>query len=48
MEELQERLISPPVLDFPLSKGRYNVNTDVCDKIVGCILIKGQEDKIES
>lgn len=41
---LQEKLTSPPVLALPRFQGRYIIDTDACDKQIGCILLQQQSD----
>ena len=41
--ELKERLISPPILALPQPHGHYVLDTDACDKQVGCVLMQEQE-----
>lgn len=41
---LQERLLSSPILALPCVKGRYIVDTNDCDKLVGAVLLQEQPD----
>lgn len=44
MKKLQIKLISPSVLELPRFTGRYTVDTDACDRKVGCVLLQEQTD----
>ena len=44
LEELKKRLIEPPILTLPRRDGRYTVDTDACDKQVGCVLLQEQPE----
>lgn len=44
MKELQERLITTPVLDLPRTNGNYAVDTEACDRQIGCVLLQEQPD----
>lgn len=41
MRTLQEKLISPPFLTLLKRTGKYIVDTDGCEKQVGCVLLEG-------
>lgn len=41
-EELNNQLISPPVMALPKPKGKYTIDTDACDEQVGYVLLQTQ------
>jgi len=41
-DTLKMRLISPPVIALPRGTGKYTVDTDACDRQVGCVLLQEQ------
>jgi len=43
-KELRARLITPPILALPRSGLPMTVETDACDKQVGCVLLQDQPD----
>ena len=44
-EKLKEKLASPPVLALPRNDLPYVVDTDACDKQIGCVLQQKYPDK---
>ena len=45
MKDLQDKLITPPVLALPRPNGRITIDTDACAYQVGCVLLQEQEDQ---
>ena len=43
-ETLRSSLISPPILRLPQEGQEFSVDTDACDKQIGCALMQVQED----
>lgn len=43
---MKDALLSPPVLAIPIFIAHMTLDTDACDKRVGCVLLQKQEDKI--
>lgn len=45
MNVLEEALASPPILALSNSTGHMKIDTDACNKQVGCVLLQKQEDE---
>lgn len=43
LKTLKRELVSPPVLTLPKRKGQYTLDTDPCDRHVGCVLLQKYE-----
>lgn len=44
VEYMKEKLTTPAVLALPRSEGQLLIDTDACDKQVGCVLLQEQEE----
>lgn len=44
LEVFKEYLTISPVLPFPRNKRKYTLDTDACDKQIGCVLLEEQQD----
>lgn len=44
VDELKDKLTSPPVLELPRSIGEFIVDPDASDGQLGCVLLQQQEE----
>lgn len=47
LETLKVKLVEPPVLALSRSQRAYTVDTDVCDKQIGCVLLQKQPERTD-
>lgn len=45
IRELQNKLVSPLILELPYSGGSYTLDTDACNAQLGCVLIQEQQQQ---
>jgi len=43
-DRLKDLLTSPPILALPRADGHFTLDTDACDRQVGCVLLQAQPD----
>lgn len=48
LARVQETPLSTRELALPRSKGLWNLDTDACDKEVGCVLMQDQQDRTKN
>lgn len=47
LETLDAKLMESPLMALPRSQGDYTVDTEACDKGIGCVVLQKQPDRTD-